>query len=96
MRDSKTKVVVRISDGLGDQLFQFALGRYIADVLGCDMFFDRSNFIVSKNMTFSWWGAYLGDESGLTIFPRQWFDGLETPESCVPSEWQALSNEDVL
>ena len=46
------KVVVRFSDGLGNQLFQFALGRYIADILDCDMFSDETHFIVSENRTF--------------------------------------------
>ena len=46
------KVVVRFSDGLGNQLFQFALGRYIADILDCDIFSDETHFIVSENRTF--------------------------------------------
>jgi hypothetical protein len=190
MRDGKTKIVVRISDGLGNQLFQFALGKYLADKLGCEMVFDKTHFMLSRyrrflldkflgpnkikrwgffkellfiplwcvkvkfgdnvfrkvlkflgikwlkvrspflfqdefsdfenavfvsgnedapyedirlmslckhhiiaSSTFSWWGAYLGDDSGMTIYPRPWFKGLEMPSSCVPSKWVAVSSE---
>ena len=45
---SQMKVVVRFSDGLGNQLFQFALGRYVEDILDCDLFSDETHFIVSE------------------------------------------------
>ena len=48
---------------------------------------------IIANSTFSWWGAYLGDDSGMTISPRPWFKGLEMPSSCVPSKWVAVSSE---
>ena len=46
------RLIIRISDGLGNQLFEYALGKYLSDKLGCEMFFDKSHFIVSKNRTF--------------------------------------------
>ena len=49
---AQVKVVVRVSDGLGNQLFEYALGRYLSDILGCEMVFDRSHFLISKSRTF--------------------------------------------
>lgn len=46
------KVVVRVSDGLGNQLFEYALGKYVTGILGCDMVFDRSHFAMSENRIF--------------------------------------------
>lgn len=46
------RLIIRISDGLGNQLFEYALGRYLSDKLGCEMVFDKSHFLVSKNRTF--------------------------------------------
>lgn len=46
------KIVVRVSDGLGNQLFEYALGKYLSDRLGCEMVFDKSHFLVSANRTF--------------------------------------------
>lgn len=46
------KVVVRISDGLGNQLFQYSLGKYVADILGCDLFFDKTHFLFSTTRLF--------------------------------------------
>ena len=46
------RLIIRISDGLGNQLFEYALGKYLSDKLGCEMVFDKSHFLVSKNRTF--------------------------------------------
>ena len=51
-RGKPAKVIVRVSDGLGNQLFEYALGKYLSDILGCEMVFDRSHFLVSKSRTF--------------------------------------------
>ena len=48
---------------------------------------------VIANSSFSWWGAFLGDSCGLTIYPKPWFKGLEIPSSGVPSDWIAVSSE---
>lgn len=53
------RIIVRISDGLGNQLFEYALGMYLSDKLGCEMFFDRTHFLLSKNRTFQL-GNYIG------------------------------------
>ncbi len=43
---------------------------------------------VIANSTFSWWGAYLGAEGGITVCPAQWFKGLATrPGAMVPEDW---------
>ena len=43
---------------------------------------------VIANSTFSWWGAYLGVDDGVTICPAQWFKGLATrPGLMVPEDW---------
>lgn len=46
------RIIVRISDGLGNQLFEYALGKYFSDKLGCDMVFDKSHFLTSKSRSF--------------------------------------------
>ena len=48
---------------------------------------------IIANSSFSWWGAYLGDEGGVTLYPKPWFKGLDMPASGVPSEWIAVSSE---
>lgn len=48
---------------------------------------------IIANSSFSWWGAYLGDGGGITIYPRPWFKGLDMPASGVPSDWLAVSSE---
>jgi len=48
---------------------------------------------IVANSTFSWWGAYLGDDGGLTIYPKPWFKGLDMPASGVSTEWIAVSSE---
>ena len=51
-RDTSVKIVIRVSDELGNQMFEYALGKYLSEILGCEMVFDRSHFLVLKNRTF--------------------------------------------
>lgn len=44
----KGKVVTRISDGLGNQLFQFVLGENVARLTGRRHFLDVSHFTVQR------------------------------------------------
>ena len=41
MEQIKDKVVVRLLGGLGNQLFQYAMGRSLADRYGCDLLLDK-------------------------------------------------------
>lgn len=45
------RIIVMGSNGLGNQLFEYALGKYFLDKLGCDMVFDKSHFLTSKSRT---------------------------------------------
>lgn len=35
---------------------------------------------VIANSSFSWWGAWLGAEGGITIAPNRWYQEIETPD----------------
>jgi hypothetical protein len=35
--------------------------------------------LVISNSTFSWWGAYLKEETSQIIFPKKWFRNLDDP-----------------
>ena len=48
---------------------------------------------IIANSSFSWWGAYLGIDSGITLYPKPWFKGLAMPTSGVPAEWIAVPSE---
>lgn len=51
MKDVK-RIIVRVSDGLGNQLFEYALGKYLSDKLGCEMVYDKSHYLTSQSRTF--------------------------------------------
>jgi hypothetical protein len=49
---------------------------------------------VIANSTFSWWGAYLGEDTGVTLYPAPWFRGrgssLELPSTARAGNWIAV------
>ena len=51
---------------------------------------------VIANSSFSWWGAWLGAQGGVTVAPRRWF--ARSAESVIrdrfPTEWHVLDVED--
>lgn len=42
---------------------------------------------VIANSTFSWWSAFLSQESETIIAPSKWFEEKEDPEDLIPSNW---------
>lgn len=43
---------------------------------------------IIANSSFSWWGAWLGQEGGLTIAPRRWFADTSVDTSdIIPEKW---------
>lgn len=47
---------------------------------------------IIANSTFSWWGAYLSCEDGLTLYPHPWFGDAPAPQTLIPAEWQPVSH----
>jgi hypothetical protein len=48
---------------------------------------------IIANSTFSWWGAYLGEESQLVYYPNIWFGqalGLKNMEDLCLKEWKKV------
>jgi len=43
--------------------------------------------IVISNSTYSWWGAWLGDQQKNVIAPEKWFKNLEDPSYLIPKSW---------
>jgi hypothetical protein len=40
------------------------------------------------NSTFSWWSAFLSQDSEIIIAPSKWFKEKDDPEDLIPSNWQ--------
>jgi hypothetical protein len=53
----------------------------------------KCKHVIGANSSFSWWGAYLGDQTGTKVFPKPWFgpnlNGHNTKD-LVPSRWQRI------
>jgi hypothetical protein len=46
---------------------------------------------VIANSSFSWWGAWLGTNNGITIAPSRWFLDERAPQaSIVPARWERI------
>ncbi len=47
---------------------------------------------IIANSSFSWWGAWLGSQHGLTLAPKNWFKDPQASaqESIIPSNWVRL------
>jgi hypothetical protein len=43
--------------------------------------------IAIANSTFSWWAAFLSDQSGLIIAPSKWFQLKADPTDIIPPSW---------
>ena len=46
---------------------------------------------IIANSSFSWWGAWLGNDTGLTIAPKRWFADINVDTSdIIPDRWLQL------
>jgi hypothetical protein len=50
-----------------------------------------SSYIIS-NSTYSWWGAYLGEETKIVRAPSIWFKNHEDPKKLYPSTWETVES----
>lgn len=50
----------------------------------------RCRHHIIANSSFSWWGAMLGDQSGITVYPSTWW-GEPTARTMVPNSWLSIS-----
>ena len=66
---------------------------------GSDSFLDMKLMSLAKvnimaNSTFSYWGAYMGHENKIVIYPKQWFteaSGRKSPDIMLPKDnWIGL------
>jgi hypothetical protein len=71
--------------------------QYITHPNGVDPIESLKLFSLTKaqiiaNSTFSWWGAFLANESETTVAPRQWFASREEFEFDFPMNWKVLES----
>ncbi|NAZ83641.1 alpha-1,2-fucosyltransferase, partial [Kineococcus sp. R8] len=50
----------------------------------------RATHAVIANSTFSWWGAHLREQPGVTIAPRPWFSADHDTRDLLPPGWLTL------
>ena len=56
------------------------------DILTLALLTKFENCIIS-NSTFSWWGAYLGNENKIVVVPSKWFKNRVDPSFLHPTNW---------
>jgi Glycosyl transferase family 11 len=65
---------------------------YVNHNSGKDSFKDMQLMSLCKhhiiaNSSFSWWGAYLSQEKGVTIAPKKWKNNMEGTRDLIPNDW---------
>jgi len=50
-----------------------------------------SSYIIS-NSTYSWWGAYLGEDTKIVRAPSFWFKNHQDPQKLYPSTWETVES----
>jgi hypothetical protein len=68
---------------------------YVNHNSGKDSFKDMQLMSLCKhhiiaNSSFSWWGAYLSQEKGVTIAPKKWKNNMEGTRDLIPKDWIQL------
>lgn len=45
---------------------------------------------INANSSFSWWGAWLGEDDEIVIVPNNWYKDLPFPKDRIPEHWICL------
>ena len=54
----------------------------------------QCDHFITANSTFSWWGAFLGENtSKIILTPKKWFKDLEPRRDFIPPDWILIDNE---
>ena len=54
----------------------------------------QCDHFITANSSFSWWGAYLGENtSKIILTPKKWFKDRESRRDFIPPDWILIDNE---
>lgn len=54
----------------------------------------QCDHFITANSSFSWWGAYLGENtSKIILTPKKWFKDREPRRDFIPPDWILIDNE---
>lgn len=68
------------------KLFDMTECENLDDIFTLALLTKFENCIIS-NSTFSWWGAFLGDENKVVVAPSKWFKNRFDPSLLHPTNW---------
>lgn len=78
------KAKLKISTNV--KMFDMTECENLDDIFTLALLTKFENCIIS-NSTFSWWGAFLGDENKVVVAPSKWFKNRVDPSLLHPTNW---------